>query len=242
MPEEFEIPMEATKEEFEKFSEFEKKLFKEVDGVYKPKLKGYIDPVDLKKAKDHEVAQKNELQKKLKEIEDKEKKTKEQMEKNQKSSQEVVDKYQNQLDTLKEEYRIDKEKMKSKAEKALIGQTVSEITSLFTSEKIGSSFAKERTQIEYDSNGEPFTVFIDDMGNKLTKISEIKKIILADEELKSTLKGVESGGSSASAINSRHKAVPTISNFKEAKEQDLVALANADPDAFLALVSKNNLK
>jgi hypothetical protein len=237
MPEEnekFKIPEKVTKEEFEKFTPFEKNLFVLEGDVYVPNFEKKEDIKALKSEKDRQISEKNKIkaekeaiEKKLKEIEEKEK-----------QSNVVIDDYKKDITQLRQELKDKEEKAKRRTEKILIEKTASEIASLFKSDKVGVPFAKNRLSIEYDDQGEPVTVFHDDLGNKITRFSEIKQIILADDELKPTLKGIESSGGGASAHNT-HRSIPSVSDLKTAKAEDLVAIANADPDAFLKLLEKS---
>lgn len=236
------IPDMVTKEEYEKLGKLERRLLKydNESEVYVPNLGNAERREALLLAKQKEAAENKRLREENKIIQNKlnmfESNKNVQIKKIEEEKKTAFDKYQERLDALEKARNDDLAKAKSRMEKLSIQKGVSDLSELFLDghKKLGKAFIESRMSIEYIDD-EPVPVFTDDFGNKLTKLSEIKKNLFADEELKDKLRGTDSGGSQFGS-HSRSQVVPVVSDIKKAKDEDLVALANANPEAFLALI------
>lgn len=244
----FEIPEIVTKEEYDKMQAIDKRIFKfdEDAGVYIPNVKSDPSKRDaLLEAKKKETAEVRRLKEELKVLQNKlrifDKNKEDELKKAEDEKKSAFEKYNERLDALEKQRTEDINKFKSKMEKSTIQKAVSEISELFidSSKKMAKAYIEKQITIEYVDD-EPVAVFNDDFGNKLTNFADIKKNLFADPEFKSTLKGVDAGGSHFGSP-SRSQAVPVISDIKKASDQDLVDLANASPEAFFALVNSKKI-
>lgn len=239
------------KTEFDGIQEPLKTLYKESEGKYVLELEDYQEPQELLDAKRRETAEAKRLkaenealinkQKNADKIAEqaKEKAIKEEQER----AKDVFTKLHERIEKMDNESKAKEELYKKKSEKSAIQKGVADLKDLFLDKEreIIAPYLERNLSIEY-VDGDPVYAYTDDLGNKTTKFSEIKKILFADEKLKDRIKGVESGGGGASGTIPRPRAVPIITDIKKASEQDLLDLANSDPEAFLALTKKKSNK
>lgn len=235
------------KTEFDGIQEPLKTLYKENDGKYVLELEDYQEPQELLDAKRRETAEAKRLKAENEALINKQKnadKLAEQakekaIKEEQDRAKDVFTKLHERIEKMDNDAKAKEENYKKKAEKATLKNGVAELKTLFldSEQDIIEPFLEKNLSIEY-VDGDPVYAYIDDLGNKVTKLSEIKKILFANEKLKNRIKGVESSGGGASGTIPRPRAVPIITDLNKANEQDMLDLAASDPEAFKALVKK----
>lgn len=237
--EDYLIPSEVDAVAFEKLNEFEKKFYKEDNGKFKLRVK-YEDNDDLVNAKQRETNRAKKLELEKKDLEQQLKL----IQKAKKNDEEKVEgdksTLQTQIDDLKKQLADTDAKSKAKIEKAVIEKTAIEVASLFKSKKAGEAFAKSRLAVEEDENGDIRIVFLDDNGRKTSmNFEQFKKNLVADEDLKGILLGVDSSG--GGATGTKKTAVPTVS-FDKMSIEDRLSLYKADPVLFSKLEAEHKSK
>lgn len=137
---------------------------------------------------------------------------------------------------LEAKWQQREKQLKEQSYKLATEKIYGDVADIFINKTVGTAIASRRVKIIEEDNSYK-TIYLDANGNETDmNFEEFKKNILADKELKPTIKGVLSSGSSASTNSTSVVPKP----IKEMNATEKAIFANKFPEEYSRLINPNN--